>query len=62
MNFGDYAAGFLIGLAVGVVGFGGLGFGLASSRLTDYKQEAIERGYAQHDPKTGEWRWIEPVK
>jgi hypothetical protein len=25
-----------------------------------YRQQAIERGYAEHDAKTGEWKWIEP--
>ena len=26
------------------------------------KAEAIEYGYAQHNPKTGEWEWIKPSK
>jgi len=26
------------------------------------KQEAIEHEYAQHNPKTGEWEWLEPEK
>lgn len=25
-----------------------------------YRTEAINRGYAEHDAKTGEWRWVEP--
>lgn len=30
------------------------GFGIGA----DYRQtQAIERGYAIHDPQTGEWRW-----
>ncbi len=23
----------------------------------DMRSQAVERGYAQHDPKTGEWHW-----
>lgn len=33
-----------------------LGHGCATTR---YQQEIIERGYALHDPQTGEWRWKE---
>jgi hypothetical protein len=32
----------------------------ASKRESDFKKAAIERGYAQHNPKTGDWEWIEP--
>lgn len=24
-----------------------------------YQRQAIERGYAEHDAKTGEWKWKE---
>ena len=30
------------------------------NREARLKAEAIERGYAQHNPKTGDWEWIEP--
>lgn len=29
---------------------------------TKWRKEAIEHGYAEHDAKTGEWKWIEPTK
>lgn len=25
-----------------------------------WHKEAIDRGYAEHDPVTGKWQWIEP--
>lgn len=40
------ALGFVVGAAVG---------GCASGR--DMQEQAVERGYAQHDAKTGEWHW-----
>ena len=26
-----------------------------------WQKEAIKRGFAEHDPKTGEWKWKEPT-
>ena len=35
---------------------------IGSVRLwSQMRTEAIERGYATHDPKTGEWQWVEPL-
>lgn len=36
----------------------GIGAGLV---VTYYQQQAIKRGYAQHNQKTGNWEWIEPT-
>lgn len=35
---------------------GGLYLGASRHRLA-LQQQAIERGYAIHDPITGDWRW-----
>ena len=36
-----------------VAGFWLGGFTIASQ----YREQAIERGYAEHDSQTGEWEW-----
>ena len=47
-----------------VVGFG-FGFMAGALLALDlleafWKKEAIKRGFAELDPKTGEWKWKEP--
>ena len=46
------ALGACLGLVLGVV---------VASEVTSshWEQQAIERGYAQYHPVTGEWGWIE---
>lgn len=29
---------------------------------TDYRKQAIERGYAEYNPKTGSWQWVEKAE
>lgn len=29
------------------------------NKFDEFKKKAIEKGYAMHDPKTGEWKWKE---
>lgn len=36
----------------------GMAIGLELTTHT-LRQQAIERGYAIHDPVTGDWRWLE---
>lgn len=35
-----------------------LNFGYETAEY-EYQQQALDRGYAEHDSKTGEWRWKE---
>jgi len=43
-----------IGLLIGFI----FGAGIEALTLHDkYRTEAIEHGYAQHNPVTGEWEW-----
>lgn len=44
-------------LLVGIVGGCTAGMNLDERH---YQRQAVERGYAQHDPKSGQWQWIEP--
>lgn len=27
-----------------------------------WHRQAVERGYAEHDSKTGKWKWLEPTQ
>ena len=27
----------------------------------EYREQAIQHGFAQHNPKTGEWEWLVPA-
>ncbi len=31
-----------------------------SAHIAELKAQAIKNGYAQYNPKTGEWTWINP--
>lgn len=44
--------GFAVGLCAGVMAVCGT--------VAELQSQAIERGFAEHDRKTGEWKWIEP--
>lgn len=46
--------GFLLGLIVGGVLFLLVAINLSAAQ----QKEAIEHGYAQHNPTTGDWEWI----
>lgn len=46
-------AGFICGACIGALA------GWDTTSVT-WEREAIERGYAEHDRMTGEWKWIEP--
>lgn len=45
---------FMIPISIVVFGFG------MHIKERSYQQEAIKRGYAQHNSQTGKWEWIEP--
>ena len=47
---------FSIGLGAGLI-FGFLLGGMIFTYI--YKDEAIQKGNAEHDAKTGAWRWID---
>ena len=43
-----------------VAGFFGIGFMLGQkATISQWRKEMIHRGYAEHDAKTGEWKWID---
>ena len=57
MDFPDKSAviavvAFLLGLLVGIIA--------AEDMVQPLRQQAIARGYAQHNPTTGVWEWVEP--
>lgn len=51
-----------------------IGFGVGASfeeyhrtkplhqQIVDFKQQAIDHGYAHYHPQTGEWQWVEPAE
>lgn len=40
-----------------VIALDWMALGLRKWQVNILRQQAIERGYAIHDPQTGEWRW-----
>ena len=43
-----------------VAGFCSIGFVLGQkATISRWQNEMIRRGYAEHDAKTGEWKWID---
>ena len=62
MDTVDTPVAIVVGMVAVVLGFTlGLILG-AYQQKSIYQTKAIERGYAQHDPKTGAWGWIEGGK
>ena len=39
---------YLIGCIVSIMGMNGI-----------WRRDAVKRGFAEHDPQTGEWKWKE---
>ena len=56
MKNADFFCCFVMSVVVVVVSFGAYCNGVDSCRK-EMQQEAIERGFAEHDAKTGEWNW-----
>lgn len=54
----DGFLGFVFGIIIGFILIGPIGGCIVGD---NYRKQAIERGYAEHDSKTGEWRWKEPA-
>ena len=53
LEFLFYAAAMgIVGIPILLIAFGWMWFS-----TPDYKQQAIERGYAEYCSKTGEWAW-----
>ena len=44
-----------IGMVFGMV----IGNILANNNINEYKKEAIERGFAEHNRQDGKWQWKE---
>lgn len=55
-EFGAWFAGFCIGILATMM----VVVAIATPNRVWHK-EAIDRGYAEHDPVTGKWHWIEPA-
>jgi hypothetical protein len=48
----------LIGIIIGlIVGIGGAGSLMINATVNEYREAAIERGYAQYCPKDGKFAW-----
>lgn len=56
----DEAIGLLVGLLVGAI----IAFVLIGviRDKTDYRKQAIERGYAEYNKTTGKWQWVEKAE
>lgn len=48
----------IMGLTMGII-LGILSWAVYVAAAPDYRQQAIEHGYAEYHPQTGEWQWIE---
>jgi len=53
---------FVIGLVIGGMVAAVIVMAVCNDDMSDVRKEAIERDYAQYNPKTSEWEWIEPEK
>lgn len=55
---GAFVIGLLIGLMIGAL----IGTVTLSQAQPDYRQQAIEHGYAEYNSTTGAWQWIEKAE
>jgi hypothetical protein len=57
---GDDKGALIVGVLAGIIFASIVWYACSSLEIDRYQQAAIERGYAHHNPETGDWEWIEP--
>ena len=49
----------ILAIVLGLIAASWVGVRIGGVDAQRLRQEAISRGYAQHNPTTGEWEWVD---